>query len=37
MAKRKNYAPDFKAKVALAALSNNKTVAKLKDMSQAEN
>ena len=29
MAKRRNHAPDFKAKVALAALSGNKTVAEL--------
>ena len=29
MAKRKNHAPDFKAKVALAVLSGNKTVAEL--------
>lgn len=29
MAKRKNYSPDFKAKVVLAALSNEKTVAEL--------
>lgn len=29
MAKRKNHAPDFKAKVALAAMSGNKTVAEL--------
>ena len=29
MARRKNHAPDFKAKVALAALSGNKTVAEL--------
>ncbi len=29
MARQKNYAPDFKAKIALAALSGNKTVAEL--------
>lgn len=29
MAKRKNYSPDFKEKVALATLSNEKIVAKL--------
>lgn len=29
MAKRRNYSPDFKAKVALAALSSEKTVAEL--------
>ena len=29
MAKRRNHAPDFKAKVALAAMSGNKTVAEL--------
>ena len=29
MAKRRNHAPDFKAKVALAALSGDKTVAEL--------
>ncbi len=29
MSRRKNHAPDFKAKVALAALSGNKTVAEL--------
>ena len=29
MAKRRNYAPEFKAKVALAALSNEKTVQEL--------
>ena len=29
MAKGRNHAPDFKAKVALAALSGNKTVAEL--------
>ena len=29
MAKRKNHAPDFKAKIALAVLSGNKTVAEL--------
>ena len=29
MTRRRNHAPDFKAKVALAALSGNKTVAEL--------
>ena len=29
MAKRRNYSPEFKAKVALAALSNEKTVQEL--------
>ena len=29
MAKRRNHAPAFKAKVALAALSGNKTIAEL--------
>ena len=29
MVRRKNHAPDFKAKVALAAMSGNKTVAEL--------
>jgi transposase len=29
MSKRKNHAPAFKAKVALAALSNDKTIAEL--------
>ncbi len=31
MTKQRNHAPDFKAKVALAALSGNKTAAELKD------
>lgn len=29
MTKRRNYSPDFKARVALAALSNEKTIAEL--------
>ncbi len=29
MAKRRNYSPEFKAKVALAALSNEKTIQEL--------